>query len=352
MRFKRRIRRLSWFLVFLLGAITAVGGLLLVRAASGPTDVRREIGASLIGSSVIGLVFAVAGQIVESQNRRRTFVAALSEKQDLHGIDLRGADLSGLYLVGKDLTRANLAGADLTGANLAAANLRQANLVGARLDLAVLADADLSGAYLVNSRLRGTMCPGARFEHAVLYLARFEATVLRDARLVNVSLLGARFSSARLLPRAAAWRAYLRLTVNPVAIWKTRRQVALAEAMGGGRQSMGQLRRDLWTAGAARRSPELHGAAMTRVDVRMADLREAPLETLAVLNDVTWDAGTRWPTGFTPPPPYEGEPPKPVLFWEQLPGVITTSPRGFGAEPAEAGRATEPDQLEEPRRRR
>jgi Pentapeptide repeats (8 copies) len=149
---RRLVARMPWTLVVSLVGLTTATGFVLLATSSGDKDIKRDLGLSLVGSSVVGLVFALVGQIIDSGNRRRAFVMALSEKSDLHGIDLHGQDLSGQYLVGKDLSRGNLVGADLSSANLAGAKLQQANLSGARLQRTVLADADLSGAYLAGAR--------------------------------------------------------------------------------------------------------------------------------------------------------------------------------------------------------
>src|SRR4029453_11253217 len=120
----RSIGRRPWPIVFLLVAVCFVTGFAIVNESSA-TSVWRDIGASLMGSSATGFIFAVVGRILEAQNRRRDFLFALSQDTELRGIDLHGQDLSGMYLSGKDLTRADLHGADLSNANLAGATLTQ-----------------------------------------------------------------------------------------------------------------------------------------------------------------------------------------------------------------------------------
>ena len=121
----RSIGRRPWPIVFLLVAACFVTGFAVVNESSA-TSVWRDIGASLMGSSVTGFIFAVVGRILEAQNRRRDFLFALSQDTELKGIDLHGQDLSGMYLSGRDLSRADLHGADISNANLAGATLTQA----------------------------------------------------------------------------------------------------------------------------------------------------------------------------------------------------------------------------------
>jgi uncharacterized membrane protein len=109
-RVRRSLLRSPWIAVLVLVALTTAAGFWLLAVSESGNDVRRELGVSLIGSSIIGLVFALVGQIIETGNQRRAFVMALSEKRDLAGIDLSGRDLRGLYLVDKVLSRADLGG--------------------------------------------------------------------------------------------------------------------------------------------------------------------------------------------------------------------------------------------------
>ena len=77
----------------------------------------------------------------ECESMRDCIEAAIKER-----VDLRGADLRGAYLTGANLRRADLRDANLTGAYLSRADLTGANLRGAYLTGADLRDANLRGA--------------------------------------------------------------------------------------------------------------------------------------------------------------------------------------------------------------
>ncbi len=83
---------------------------------------------------------------LETESLKLCLQAAVKEKADLSGADLRGAYLSGADLSGADLRVAYLSGADLRGADLRGADLRGADLSGADLRVAYLSGAYLSGA--------------------------------------------------------------------------------------------------------------------------------------------------------------------------------------------------------------
>ena len=152
-------------------------------------------------------------------------------------------DLGGIDLRDAELDRVYLAGKNLVKARLEGATLSGANLSGARLR-----EADLSGADLRCANLNLARIPEAKFKE----------TDLTGASLLGVTGEDAQFFGA-VLERADLSRA------------------VLAQS-------------------------KLIGADLTEAYLGGADLRTADL-TDAILTDVHYDRETRWPEGFTPPPP-------------------------------------------------
>ncbi|MGW4371352.1 pentapeptide repeat-containing protein [Nocardia takedensis] len=145
-----------------------------------------------------------------------------------------------------DLRRADLTGADLSSANLSDANLSDANLTNAKLGGADVTGADLTGAKLGGANLRGVNLTGAELRNADLHGADLTGAELRNAKLHGADLTGADLTEANL------------------------RGVDLTGA-------------------------DLVGAYLTGANV-----------TGAKLTGVGFDATTRWPEGFPPPPPSKG----------------------------------------------
>jgi hypothetical protein len=152
-------------------------------------------------------------------------------------------DLGGIDLRGEDLDRVYLAGKSLVGALLEGASLSGANLSGARLR-----DAHLSGANLRCGNLNLARIPEARFNETDLTGASLQGVSGEDAQFFGADLRSADLSRAA-LPQS-----------------------------------------------------KLIGADLTEAYLNGADLRTADL-TDANLTDVHYDGETRWPEGFTPPPP-------------------------------------------------
>jgi uncharacterized protein YjbI with pentapeptide repeats len=315
----RRIGRRPWPLVFVLVAGCFAFGLVMVNESSA-TSGWRDVGTSLMGSSVTGFIFAVVGRILEAQNRRRDFIFTLSQGKDLTGIDLRGQDLSGLYLSGKNLDRANLAGADLSNANLAGATLRQANLSRARLTLTNLAHADLRGAYLAQAKLQMAVLQEAKLDKAVLVQANLTSVIFSRTSLTESILLGA---TCRRMPVGFRLKFYLQfIGAGPIKRLKSRRAFQQAKKAGfvtG--KSYGEIRRE-----AAKRLRSSHPAFeivrfsdcdLSGSDLRWADLHNADL-TSAKLEGIHWNELTRWPSGYTPPQSSTAAAPRPVLPWQHL----------------------------------
>ena len=87
------MRRWTWPFVFLLVALTFVAGVVLI-SDSTKDMAQRDIGTSFIGTRVTGFMFAVVGQVLAAQGKRRDFLLNLAQSQDLVGADLRGQNLS------------------------------------------------------------------------------------------------------------------------------------------------------------------------------------------------------------------------------------------------------------------
>jgi hypothetical protein len=209
-----------WQLYCLVGTILAVialGGLVLWWPPGAPANASNQLGAALLGATIVALALLVSEYLVSTQMRvidnnnslaarertlRREEAEEVLERQrgeridkwvlqfmasfqqDLRHIDLSGRDISGLYLGACNLLRANLKGTNLDGANLNGAYLAWAYLSEATLKGADLGDADLAGAGLVEADLSGANLCG---------------TNLTRADLTRVKLAGARYD------RRTAW---------------------------------------------------------------------------------------------------------------------------------------------------
>ena len=201
--------------------VLIAGGLFLWWPPGAQTNSSNELGAALLGGSIVALAVLAAEYLASVQTReianknrlvaqeheqrrtkrteelelrreeaeealelwregredKRALQLVASFQQDIKGIDLSGRDLSGLYLRGCSLLRANLKGANLNGANLGGAYLGWAYLREATLEGADLGDADLGGAELDGADLSGANLCGAN--------------------LTKVNLTGAKLSEAR-----------------------------------------------------------------------------------------------------------------------------------------------------------
>jgi uncharacterized protein YjbI with pentapeptide repeats len=127
-------------------------------------------------------------------------------KADLSKQDLRGVNFRGAYLL-----EANLHGAHLEGANLTGALLESANLSGASLQKARLKGAHLMGAYLYEANLKEADLQGADLKEAVLDKSNLEGADLEGASLIHTRLKEANLKGA-ILSRADLQRADLRGT--------------------------------------------------------------------------------------------------------------------------------------------
>ena len=103
-------------------------------------EIKSRFDQSVLFSVEVGsLKLAVEAAV----KQRANLIGANLRGANLIGANLRGADLYGANLIGADLRGANLIGAVLRGANLSSANLSSANLIGANLSSANLYGADL-----------------------------------------------------------------------------------------------------------------------------------------------------------------------------------------------------------------
>lgn len=137
-----------------------------------------------------------------------------------------------------DLRHVDLSRAVLTGCSFFAASLRHSNLTSSVLDNANFQLADLTHASLLTVECQGARMRGAHLNHATLSGARFTGADLEGATFFGVSAF--------------------------------------------------------WT--------DLKDAQMSRARLSGADLEDALDLEHANLNDIEWDADTKWPRGFKPPP--------------------------------------------------
>ena len=210
-------RKQVYWSVGVILVIVALGGSFLWWPPGAPASSSNELGAALIGATIVALAVLVAERLVSTQMREIDNHNALaaqerwlrreeaeevlqrqrgeridkwalqfmtSFQQDLKMIDLSGRDMSGLYLRACNLLRANLKGTNLDGANLNGAYLAWAYLSDATLKDADLEDADLAGAGLEGADLSGANLCG---------------TNLTRADLTGVKLVGATYD------RRTAW---------------------------------------------------------------------------------------------------------------------------------------------------
>jgi uncharacterized protein YjbI with pentapeptide repeats len=318
----RSIPRWRWTFVFLLVAVTFATGIVLLDSSS-HGSAEADIGSSLVGTSVTGLVFAVVGQVLDSRAKRREFLFTLSQANDLTGIDLTGQDLRGLYLSGKNLARANLTRADLSGTNLSGACLRQATLTNARLEQTVLADADLRGALLIDARLTFVVAPNAKFDQAALILATIASSTFEDATFREAVLHGATCRGPSRWVRVAWYLRTFRPT-SPGAWLRTRQQLRRLQELGmvATDLNVGRVKRKarrriirgdpIGIESVSFRKVNFTGAVLTSADFALADLDGA------ILDDVHWNERTRWPEGYAAPKSSERPPPQPVPPWRDL----------------------------------
>jgi uncharacterized protein YjbI with pentapeptide repeats len=201
-------RQQVYWLVGTVLAIIALGGFVLWWPPEDPANSSNQLGAALLGATIIALAVLVSEYLVSTQMReidnnnslaarerdlrREEADEALqrqlderidkwvlqfmaSFQQDLRRIDLSGRDMSGLYLGACNFLRANLKGTNLSGANLSGAYLAWAYLSEATLKGADLGDADLAGAGLEGADLSGANLCGTNLTRANLTSAKLAA---------------------------------------------------------------------------------------------------------------------------------------------------------------------------------
>ncbi|MDT2007146.1 pentapeptide repeat-containing protein [Rhodococcus opacus] len=236
------------------------------------------------------IVRVVRGRVLEDEGTGRSWKGA---NADLSGSWLAGASLIGVDLGDADLACARLYGADLTDADLVGANLAAANLVGASL-----IRADLSGAVLATAILSD-----ANLYHADLHRANMYRADLTCAELIRVNLARTDLHDAN-LTRANLYRADL------TDATLTCSDLTGANLAGTNLTEANLTRADL--TGADLTGANLTGAKLTGATISGADTGEDPDPTdtsVASLflsatrfTDVVYDARTKWPDDFRPPP--------------------------------------------------
>jgi uncharacterized protein YjbI with pentapeptide repeats len=189
--------------------VLACVGLALVWSKNGIKNARRDIGTALltgliVGAVIVWLQFAVQHSIdrsAERQNLRLT----LNLQHDLVGIDVNHQDLRGLYLSYKDLRHANLRytllqhtelpGSDLAYAYMEGTDLYEAVLSGTQLSQVRLQKAHAVGASFIEARGTQAKLSGdferAVFNHAVLPRAYLVHADLKEAELEHADFLEA-----------------------------------------------------------------------------------------------------------------------------------------------------------------
>jgi uncharacterized protein YjbI with pentapeptide repeats len=221
-------------------------------------------GQALLLGAALSFGFGAVGQRLEAEQKAREenraeIQAALALRRDLAGqvradaggksfvgVDLQGEQFRGLNMSDFDLLDANLTGADLTLADLTGANLSGADLTGADLSLA-----DLTGAKLADADLTDADLTFANLTYADLPLAN-----LTGATLAGTDLTGAFLTRADLT----------------------------GAILSGRRPQLPRSADDLPAANLS--GADLTGAILTGAD----------------LTGTRYDATTRWPGGFEPPP--------------------------------------------------
>jgi uncharacterized protein YjbI with pentapeptide repeats len=324
--------------VLLLALSGLVIGLVIV-VPGGERQTYLDVGSSVIGGSVVGLIFAIAQYAIDRRNEENSRLAdlrlILTSTNDLTGIDLARQSLAGAFLRGKNLTAAQLSAADLAGVDL-----QKTNLTGCDLRSAILAKAHLDGAtvddgMLAGCDLREARARGARFERARLVQARLDGADLSDAHLeqadlsrssmVATSLERAHLTGAWLVGLNGRWArmtgvlaeeatfalsdltsAHLsRARLVRADLTGTRLRDAtliranLTEVRGGGclmagADLTGSILRD-----AVLTAADLRGTTLTGCDLRGADLTRAALAHAKGLDKTIADERTTWPDGWS-----------------------------------------------------
>ncbi|MEU7981470.1 pentapeptide repeat-containing protein [Micromonospora sp. NPDC049081] len=327
-------RPAPWVAVFLLALVPLIFGATLGLANPSNT-ILPDIGASLIGGAITGLVFAFVqytmAQRNQSQEKEADLRLLLTSSINLPGIDLSGRRLTDAYLRGKNLESAQLVGsdlthavldrivldgADLTDADLSRATMKAARAREARMSRCRLTQADLSGTDLTGSVLSAAVLDdadlsGGHLSGADLTLASLLRTDLEDAQLdgaqfryvraTSVRLAGARLTGAVLhfadlggghLARADLTGAQLLGANLSEAV------LTLADLSGAELTGASLIRADLTgckAIGAVLRSVDLRGAILTGCDLRGADLTDARLDEVQGRCSARSDERTRWP---------------------------------------------------------
>jgi uncharacterized protein YjbI with pentapeptide repeats len=182
--------------------------------------------------------------------------------------NLQGQNMSGLTLPGADFKRANLSGAalaasTLSGALFAGANLSRADLFGTDLTSAIFVGTDLKGANLQSANLSQ-----ASLLHEDLTHTKFSNTGFSQARFVKTNLSG--------------------VHLDP------------------GTDFSGASFKNVNFARAFLDSTVLDDANLDYVDFTNADLFHVDLSRANIsevkLVGIYYDASTKWPKGFRPPP--------------------------------------------------
>jgi len=236
---------------------------------------------------------------------------------DLSYADLRGLDFQNVSLSGTALTGADLRGANLTGCDLSGAALRWATLTG--LDMSVVRSfADVTvdftswlgvlhldrapgvdPRWVTKWRLanEGPTAPGlpGTLEQINPASANFNDVDWSQQQLAGQSCMGNTFVRANFRGINFSNQGGLGFSVLTDACFEQ------ANFKNG-------ILTLSWLRGADFRGADLTGAQVVKVDVTGADLSTATL-TSVKWHDVNYDATTKWPPGYIPPPPGDGPPP-------------------------------------------
>jgi uncharacterized protein YjbI with pentapeptide repeats len=184
------------WLILLLGTSTVALLFVQIRRRSDP---RSRTSSALLWLAVFATscvtVFASVGLLLGEAPVSRPLNLSKGDvsKQDLRGVNFRGADLRETNLIGAQLQGANLTGAFLESANMKGANLQKAllkgaHLIGASLAEANLTDADLRQADLTEAVLNKANLQGADLEGATLIHTRLKEVNLKGANLSRADL--------------------------------------------------------------------------------------------------------------------------------------------------------------------
>lgn len=145
-----------------------------------------------------------------------------------------------------------------------------------------LRSADLGRLDLHRARLARAKLSRSNLARAWLHGAHLEEASLNDSCLDDAALSEARLERAH-LNRVHIRRAWLR------GVHLEHASLIEAHLEGGDMQ------------GASLRGADLTGARLDAADLRGANLDEAVLENVG-LHRIVWDALTKWPAGYVPPP--------------------------------------------------